>query len=332
MSDHPRIGVLGAGAVGTLIGGLLAAHGHGVLLVGRPSQVETIKREGLTIEGLLELRARPDATTEIAALSSADLVLVTVKSQDTAGAIATAAPFLQPNATVVSLQNGVRNLDVIAEKVGAGRSIGGVVLLGATYLTDGVVRFDMGGKIVVGTVIPNGAERAREVARILNGTVPTTLTDAIRDALWAKLIINLDLPVFALTGLSYPDGLRDDDIRQVVVAAMREGLREVEAAGFRVDSTEVGASLRRKLALLESAEVELQQAVQGARPFLPSALQSVMRGRPTEVDFINGEIVWLAAARGTTALVNERLCELVRQQTGSRGFLTPDELASVVSG
>lgn len=321
-----RVAVLGAGAVGTLVGGLLAAREHAVTLIGRPKHVEAIARLGVRIEGLRQVVARVTATTDLAAAAAAEVVLLTVKSQDTEVAIQGAARHIARDATVVSLQNGVRNPETIARVVGASRTVAGVVLLGATYLSPGVVQFDMNGRILLGALDSTGAARASSAAALLADAVPTTTTNAIQGALWAKLVINLDLPVFALTGLAFPDGLRQPALRRVIMLAVNEGLVEVAAAGIDVDGTAAGQALRTKLALLQTSDADLDAHIKGARPFLPSALQSRLRGRPTEVAYINGEIVRLADARGRTAPVNARLCALTGRLHGRPEFLTPEEL------
>src|SRR5277367_4513129 len=181
-----KIAVMGAGAVGCYYGFKLARGGHDVVLIGRPQHVEAIQRQGLRLETqTFDEHVRVSASTEGSAVHGARLVLFCVKSTDTESAAAAIKPHLAPDALLLSLQNGVENADrlraILSQDV-----LAAVVYIGTEMAGPGHVRHHGRGELII--------ERSRasdEVAQVLIAAgVPTDISDNVRGALWAKLILN----------------------------------------------------------------------------------------------------------------------------------------------
>lgn len=312
-----RVGVMGAGAIGCYVGGRLAASGVPVVLVGRASLADEIARHGLLLSDYHGWRARVAlggglaVATDAAALASADVVLVAVKSGDTRAAGSALAAVLAPGAVVVSLQNGVGNVEALREVLPARRVVPGMVPFN-------VVRQD-GARFHHGTSGALALEDRPEVAALADALARSGL-DVKRHAdmvpvAWGKLVINLANAVNALAGVPIKVMLGERGYRRAIAACMREALAVLAAAGIR-PAVPVAAPARLLPWLLERPD-GLFRAL--ARPMLavdPEARSSMWddlaRGRRTEVDALNGEVVGLAARVGVAAPVNARVVALVR--------------------
>ena len=154
-----RYAVMGAGAVGSFVGGMLPRAGLPVVLIGRPAHVEAIRRDGLEVGGLVgPFYVRLNSIDSPDGVKDADVVLLCVKSQDTPAACAALAPWIPERAPVVSLQNGVRNLDLIDESpLGPGRGVAGTAVFNAVFLEPGRVLLKTSGELIVDAAQP--AER-----------------------------------------------------------------------------------------------------------------------------------------------------------------------------
>src|SRR5580658_222836 len=181
-----KIAVMGAGAVGCYYGGMLARAGHEVVLIGRPQHVEAVERQGLRLDTQsFDEHIRASASTEASAVRGAQLVLFCVKSTDTETGAAAIKPHLTPDALVLSLQNGVENADrlraLLPQQVAAA-----VVYIGTEMAGPGHVKHHGRGELVI-----EPSKASDDVARALIAAgVPTDISDNVRGALWAKLILN----------------------------------------------------------------------------------------------------------------------------------------------
>ena len=311
--------MLGAGAVGTAVGGRLALGGAEVVLVGRPWLRERLA-DGLRLSrwGEPEVRvpaARLRVETDREALAEVDLVLVTTKSRDTRAA-AEGLPGVTP---VVSLQNGVRNVDLLRAAL-PGRAVWpGMVPFNVVWTADGRVHQGTSGPIVV-------APEARALVDAIRAGGGDALAHPdVRAVQWGKLLLNLNNAVNALSGLPLRAQLSDRRWRSVLADVIDEGRAVVRAAGVRARG--VGL-LRPGLAptVLRLPDV-LFFRVAGAMVRIDPQARSSMaddldRGRPTEVDELNGEITRLGPAP-----LNARLVALVRQaEAGGPRGLGPEQV------
>ena len=289
-----RVGVMGAGAVGCYYGAMLALAGHEVRMVGRPVHVEAMRRRGLRLEMQSQDRAVPvQAGTDASLLRGCELVLFCVKSADTESAGAAMAPHLDRNAIVLSLQNGVDN----AERLAAGLSqpvIAAVVYVATEMAGPGHVRHHGRGELVI------AASPASERIAALFGAagVRADLSDNVAGALWAKLIVNCAYNALsAIAQLPYGRLVQGEGVREVMHEVVQECLAVARAA--RVD-----------------VPGDAWQAVQRIAGSMPgqfsSTAQDLARGKPTEIDHLNGFVVRQGEALGITTPANRALWALVR--------------------
>jgi 2-dehydropantoate 2-reductase len=343
-----QIAIIGAGA----IGGYLAVrlrHTHDVLLVGRAEQVEAISREGLAL-------VHPDGTRERLALRAAtalherpDMVLLTVKTQDVEAACRDIAPYVT-GVPVVAMQNGVRADELAAGVLGREAVAGAVVMCATSYLRPGEISVQFPGWLIVGEPFGPPRERTREIVQALRAGLPVYLTRHLERTRWSKLIYNLMNGVSAATGLTQPELVRLPAGALVSVRTLREGYRVARAAGVRLDHGFYGLSpraLRQSpqsalVALLQTSLTSLlavapegvsRQVLQAASrsrlnqlAIRGSTWQSIERGRPSEIDYLNGEIVRMGKQLGVPTPYNERIVECVHAAERTHHFATVDDL------
>jgi 2-dehydropantoate 2-reductase len=301
----PHVAVLGAGAVGCYYGGMLARAGAPVTLIGRAAHVDAIRRDGLVVERASGRDVvRLDASTDVRAARDADVVLVCVKSPDSAAAARELAPHLQDAAAVVSLQNGVDNADRMAAVVPQ-PVLAAVVYVGTSMEGPGIVRHAGRGDLVLG-VPRSSAGRARarqrvtEVAAMFERAgVACPVSADIEAALWTKLTINCAFNAISALGRArYGRMAADPAIRDVMEAAVREAVAVARASEVALDER-----------ALVAAVWEVAGAMQGQ---YSSTAQDVLRGKRTEIDALNGFVVARGRALGVDAPVNRTLHALVK--------------------
>ncbi|MCC3761833.1 2-dehydropantoate 2-reductase [Glycomyces sp. TRM65418] len=325
--------VYGAGSIGCYVGGRLAAAGADVVLVGRERLARETAAHGLTLTDLrgAELHVpEPDYATVPEAAAGADLVLVTVKSAATAAAAQGLAPHLAPGAVVVSLQNGLRNAAVLREHLPEAVVLPGMVAFNVVHLGEG--RFHQG---TVGEVaVQDHSALDAHATAFANAGLPLARHADLTGVQAAKLLLNLNNPVNALSGLPLKTQLSQRDYRRCLGIAVREALEVFRAAGIRPAKT-AGLDSRLLPLLFGLPDAVFTRAAAKMLAMDPLARSSTWddleAGRPTEVDYLNGEIAALAAERGRTAPVNERLAALVHaaEAGGRRDWSGPELLGEV---
>jgi 2-dehydropantoate 2-reductase len=289
-----KIAVMGAGAVGCYYGGMLARAGHDVVLIGRPQHVEAIERQGLRLETqTFDERIRVCASTEASATQGAQLVLFCVKSTDTESGAAAIKPHLAPDALVLSLQNGVDNADrlraLLPQEV-----IAAAVYIGVEMAGPGHVKHHGRGELVIE---PSKAGDDLARALIVAG-VPTEISDNVRGALWAKLILNCAYNALsAITQLPYGRLVKGDGITAVIRDVVDECVAVAEADGVTIPG-DVDAAVRK------IAETVPNQ--------YSSTAQDLARGKRSEIDHLNGLIVRRGEALGVATPANRLLHAIVK--------------------
>jgi 2-dehydropantoate 2-reductase len=329
-----KIAVIGAGAVGSVIGGLLARAGEDVTLIGRRAHVDAVNRSGLLIDGALgRMRVRVGARERLD--FTPELALLTVKTQ----AVATTAREVQPYVSevpVVTAQNGVRGDELVAGVLGKEHILSSVVVFGATFLEPGAVTYAPRGTLVLGVPFGPVDERARAVAAVLDKAIPTRLSDNIQGAHWTKLIINENNALPAVTGLSVQEVYRRPALNGLAVLLMREAAATIRAAGIelvslpRVPAPALTTMLRMPVPVARGLTRLLSRSL-GATPALGSTLQSIKRGERTEIDYLNGEVVALGKRIGRPTPYNAVVVDLVHQVEATGEFLTAEEVTAAVN-
>lgn len=291
-----RFLIFGAGAMGSFVGGLLARR-HEVTLVGRPDHVEAIRRHGLSVSGRTDLEIRLRAVEEVSQDEPADVVVVTVKSYDTRAAMDALEP-LWGHATFLSLQNGLGNVELLAEC--AERVLGGVTYSGVTFLGPGRIEHAGTGDTVLGPFRGTSlAEADRLASAFRESGIETSVTESIETTLWRKAVVNACFN--PLTGLLQvrSGGLASSrSLSACSRLIVREALAVARAAGVALDETELLERVR---------AVSLATARNKS-----SMLQDMQKGRRTEIDAINGAIARMGAERGIDCPVNRVLTLLVK--------------------
>ncbi len=299
--ESPRIAVLGAGAVGCYFGGMLARAGAPVTLIARGQHAAAIERDGLRLRTLtFDERVPVAAGSDVERVSAADLVLLTVKTLDTETAARAAAPHLRPDAVMVSLQNGVDNVERIREASGID-AVAAVIYVAVAMSSPGAVRHSGRGDVVVGN-LPGQRRDLDWIARAFERAgVRCRVSTNIPVELWTKLVINCAYnAVSALTRSRYDAIVRDPWIRNVLTRAVEEAAAVAGASGVHLDTPSL---LESTLALGETTMPDATS----------STAQDLARGKKTEIDSLNGYIARQGAALGVPTPVNSTLHALVKR-------------------
>ncbi len=303
--------VAGAGALGSVVGGLLAARGWPVTLLGRPEHLGAVRRGGLRIEGLFgdhHVRGL-DCITDASALRERfATVFLTVKSWDTEVMTRAVAPHLAADGHVVSLQNGLGNLERIAAVVGQGRVLGARVIFGSEVVAPGRVRVTVeAAPVLVGSPDPSDPARVAAATRwageLAAAGIAAAPTPSLVAELWAKVFYNAALnPLGALLGVPYGRLPEDPDARAVMDDAIAEAFAVARAAGVRVAWPDAAAY----------RALFYDRLVPATARHRSSMLQDLERGRPTEIDAINGYVAARGDALGLPTPVNATLTRMIR--------------------
>ena len=293
----PRVVVMGAGAVGSYFGGMLARAGAPVTLVSRRAHVEAIARDGLFLDTVhFQERVAVAASTQPEAARDAELVLFCVKTLDTEAAARLLAPHLKPGALVLSLQNGVDNVERIRAAAGI-EAVPTVVYVAVAVPAPGRVKHSGRGDLVIGRASRDVLERV--ATTFARAGVPCRISENIEGELWSKLVWNCaGNALTALTRATYGQVARNAAARQVLLAVANEVLDVARAAGVQLPSADLAA------AGLKLAH-DLGEATS-------STAQDIARGKRTEIDALNGFVARRGTELGVPTPVNHTLYALVK--------------------
>lgn len=308
--------VMGAGAVGTAVGGFLAQDGHRVTLVGRDPHMAAIRQGGLRIEGIWGRHsiAGLRALTGIGDVPRErfDLVLITTKSYDTGDAATQVLPLLSLDSLVISLQNGLGNVETISAVVGPDRAVGGRLIFGIEIPEPGAARITVyADKVMLGSPT-HRVELSRlegVAAAFTRAGIPTEATLAIDQFIWGKVLYNCSLnPLSALLEVNYGELLEHEETRRIMTDAIEEifavaGARSVPLA-WRTP--------------VEYRDLLFGRLIPDTYAHHASMLQDVTRGKRTEIDALNGAIVRLGLEAGVPAPVNRVLTDMVKVKERTR--------------
>jgi 2-dehydropantoate 2-reductase len=300
----PKIAVIGAGAVGGYFGGLLARAGAPVVMIGRPAFVEAVKKNGLFLDTLqFQEAVRVQASAELSAAHGAEIILFCVKTTDNATTARALEPLIARGALVLSLQNGVDNVEQIRAAATI-EALPTVVYVAASVPEPGRVKHVGRGDLVVG---PKNKKTERIAALFARANVPCRISENIEGELWTKLIWNCALnAVSALGRAKYGQIASSPDAWKVVETVVYEVLAVARAAGIQPPGLEDP-----KAALAGALKIATQMA-----DALSSTGQDMVRGKRTEIDSLNGYISSRGAELGVPTPVNHALYALVKLAEG----------------
>jgi 2-dehydropantoate 2-reductase len=300
-SEH--VAVVGAGAVGCYFGGMLARAGVPVTLIGRTAHVEAIRRDGLFLErDDFQEFVHVDADSTVTAVNGATIVLLSVKTVDTETAAAAIAPNLQQGAAFVSFQNGVDNVERIQHATGI-RAMPAAVYVAAAMMGPGRVRHGGRGDLVIGE--PSfGLDRPQDVQRVAHlfesAQVPCRISTDIAVELWTKLVMNCAYNAISAVTQSRYLAIKENPLTRGVIQQLIE---EVVAVG------KAAQVLLPDAGHLTAAAIKLGEAMANATS---STAQDLARGRPTEIDSLNGYVSRRGKELGIPTPVNSTLYALVK--------------------
>ncbi len=330
-----RIGIVGAGALGGTFAALLDRAGHDVVVTARGGQLEAIRERGLRLEGAYgEAVARIEALETLA--ESPELALLAVKAQDASAAAEQNAAVLA-GVPVIVVQNGLRGPQALREVLTTSPLIGAASMIAASYLSPGVVTVTSAGVTVLARDSATEAELAA-AAEVLGAVAAVRTTGDLAGVQWSKLVVNQLNAAPAITGLPLQEALGSLPLMTAIAAAMRETIRVAHADGVHLEGLPaLPPSLIRTLDLLPlplAARV-LRRGVlarSGSVPNPGSTLQSIRRGRPTEIDHLSGAVVEAGARLRVPTPVNGRIVGLVHGVEADGRFHSPDDAARILLG
>ncbi|MFM2274959.1 MAG: hypothetical protein RL211_831 [Pseudomonadota bacterium] len=294
-----KICILGAGALGCALGGVLTEAGNEVWLINRNAdQVDAMNSRGLILrDGGVDRTVAVHAATTAQPAGVVDLVVVLVKSFHTQQAMQAATSLVGPSTLVLSLQNGLGHEDILADIVGRERVLAGKTYAGGSQLGVGHVNIGTKGKDThIGELDGAMTERVQRIADVFNTAgLDTTVSNNIMGTIWDKLLINVATgAITGITGLNYGDLYKQPELEACGVAAVAEAMAVAQASGIRLSITEPSQAWHKAGAGLPYE-------------FRTSMLQSLDKDSITEIDFVNGSVVRWGQRCGVPTPVNQTL-------------------------
>ncbi|MCP6757186.1 MAG: 2-dehydropantoate 2-reductase [Fischerella sp. CENA71] len=332
-----KFGILGAGCIGSYIGAHLTYAGIDTLLVGRQKLAQEIRGNGLRITSVegKDFYLKPEQiqyTTKIEALSDRDIVLLTVKSVNTAEAAQSLKQILPVGKTVVSCQNGVRNAEIVRSFLPGIRILKCMVPYNVVWRSKGLFHCGTSGFLII--------EKQDNISKIILSELHRSGLIAkehknIQDILWGKLIFNLNNSINALAGIPLHQQLSQSAYRKILAATMHEALQVLKYSGiYPVGSGGLLPNLAPFiLSLPDFLFFRVASKMIKVDPqACSSMLQDLQQSRQTEINYINGEIVTLARLNQLSAPINSKLITLVEKATttGYSPKMSAREMATIL--
>lgn len=297
-----KIVIVGPGAMGCLFAAFICKTKEEVWLLDKNEErASRINKGDISIEGVSgNWKVKPKVTANAKDIGCVDLIIICVKSYDTKEAVTKIKPLIGDNTQVLTLQNGIGNIEIISEIVGSDKVIGGVTNLGATLLDVGSVCHAGRGETIIGRLdgaIPVGIRSIRELFN--KAGLETKISRDIKGLLWSKLIINVGINALtAITRLANGKLIEHEGSRRI--------LREAAA-----EATKVAKRKRIKL-IYDDPLAKVEAVCEATAANISSMLQDVLKKKRTEIDFINGVIVRQGQELGISTPVNSLLLDLVK--------------------
>ena len=301
MHEQPRVAVMGAGAVGCYFGGMLARGGTLVTLIARPARAEAIQREGLFIDAVhFQGRVAVAAAADLSVVKDAQFVLFCVKTVDTDSAAQELRSHLAPGALVISLQNGVDNVERIRTASGI-EAVRGVVYVAAEMT--GMTRVKHSGRgdlILAEEKNPERRAKVQTLAALFEcAGVPCRISDQIAVEQWTKMVMNCAFnAISALARANYGSIAHNTLVHTVMKQAISEAVAVARAAGVPMNDVD-----------MQAAGSKLGDAMAKATS---STAQDIVRGKVTEIDSLNGYVARRGKELGVATPVNQTLHALVK--------------------
>jgi len=327
---NPKIAIVGAGAIGSLVGGLLAHHGQDVTLIARKAHVEAIQKNGLYIDGVAGDRHIQIRAAEVLDFKP-DLTFIAVKSQDVSTVCETIQPFVTEG-PVVMMQNGVTSAQTAAAFFGKQRIIGCTLMLNARFLSPGKVTYANENPIVIGRAFGDNDEAVSRLQGLLNHVAPTAISDDILGVQWSKLMVNaFGNAMDSMTGLEFHTSIQYTEMCRIGAMIIKEAVGLMNRAKIRSAPLKGLPLFFFKIISLVPTPIAMQLLKLAAKSkargqVLSSTMQSLRKRQPTEIDYINGEFVRLAGQLCVPAPVNQTVVDVIHEIEQTHQFYTPADL------
>ncbi|RMF91519.1 MAG: 2-dehydropantoate 2-reductase [Methanobacteriota archaeon] len=313
--------VFGAGAMGSVFGGFLSRKNN-VTLVGRKNHIDAINEKGLTVSGIWGRHSfrgvqALESADDIPKNTFFDLIMITVKSFDTAQAVEAVKPFVGDETAVMSMQNGIGNEEVIVKAVGAEHTMGGMAIFGARLPEPGHAEVTVyAAPCRVGEIGGGRSARAEKIAAVFTETgIPAEASESIIRDKWMKAFYNIALnPLSAILRVPYGELGKKEETRTVMKALLKEAFAVAEAVGVSLDITWDGYF-----------QYLMEKQLPPTASHISSMLQDIERGRQTEIDYLNGAIVRLGGEKGVETPVNNLITRYIKG-LGASDSPTPAEM------
>jgi len=325
-----RIAVIGAGAIGCLVAGYLKEKGEDVTLVGRGQTVAAIKKNGLFISGVRGNFLVPIGISDTLNYIP-DLAILATKTQDIDSSLQGNSHLLQ-NSLFLTTQNGVQADNLVAKYLNREKIISSIIMFGSTCLEPGKVVHNFEGSWVLGSFFnPKPTESLVSLSRVLDKAFPTIIAEDIKGMRYLKIFANASNCLPAILGKSMQEVFSDQVISRISIAILKEAFEIIDKTGISLVSLP-GFPLENLTKLTSMPSEPAAQIFSGImknlskEPLYGSILQSIMRGSPSEIDYINGEFVRLAEENKMSAPLNKILVEMVHSVEKNNRFYSKDDL------
>ena len=323
------IAVIGAGAIGGVIAAYLTKAGEDVTLIAKPEQSKFINAHGLTIKGVRgqeNIRIRSLAQLE----KLYDLVIFATKTQDLENAYQVNNEFLE-SSFVLTTQNGVQADNILSCHYDKTKQMSSIVMFGATFVNKGEITYNFDGDWIIGRPFTPADPRTHEIAKILGKAFKVVVSTDIMGSKYLKLFVNFNNCIPALLGKSMQETFADMDMCRLSVMLLKEGLYIIENANVTLNDMPNFPKER----LLGLAKMPIDQAAGimnktltelSKEPLFGSILQSIKRGRSSEIDFINGEVVQIGSHIKLPALLNAKIVAMVHEVENTGNYYTMEQV------
>lgn len=320
-----KIVVIGAGAIGSVVAVYLSKAGLDVTLIGKEDQVDAIAKRGLHVEGVRGKEVfKIKAATQLS--ECCDLAIFATKTQDLEQAYQHNKKFLG-DSLILTTQNGVQADEILSRHVDKEKMFSSIVMFGSTYTKPGHIVFNFEGDWIIGRPYVSIDGKTKELAGLLEKGFKVVISDDIMGMKWLKLFVNFNNCICAVLGKSMQETFADMDFCRLSVLLLKEGMAVVHKANVKLVSLPqfpverihglAGMPIDQAAGIIHKTLTTLSK-----EPLYGSILQSIMRGRTSEIDFINGEIIALGTKIKQPTPLNERIVELVHKIEKTGKFLT----------
>ncbi len=324
-----KTAVIGAGAIGSVVAAYLTKDGKDVTLIAHEGQEAVINDDGLRVNGVRgEEIVEVNVTTQID--REYDLVIFTVKTQDIEAAVMGNKEYFG-NAMILSSQNGVQTDTLLSKYFPQKNLFSSIVMFGATYVRPGEVTFNFEGDWVIGKPFEPVNDKVKEIAEFIGEAFPVVISEDIVGMKWLKLFVNFNNCIPAVIGKSMQETFADVDMCRLSIMLLKEGLKTVQKANIDLVSLPnfpaeringmAAMPIDQAAAIIQKTLTTLSE-----EPLYGSILQSIMRKRKSEIDYINGEVLHIAKQIKMSAPLNNMIVKMVHDVESTGVHLEPHEI------